>query len=233
MIKTDLSNLRTALSHDSVIVISKCDENKCFDEASELGKLLPMEENNKTGEKSGNLFTKIEYNPSLSESFSHSNTAQPLHTDGSYERNAPDIVFFFCRQTASFGGATIFMPNSNLIKNIPDDLLSFLVTEKIVHAKADDSKEQTILSFEGDRAQWNWNFFRAQTNDKNQNTIMSFKKLLDHLERCHLCEEVILEKGESVFFWDSDQLHGRNAFIGDRCLIKGGIQTTIQRKKIG
>ena len=130
----------------------------------------------------------------------------------------------------------LFMRSGEIVNfnaDIQDDLLSFLVTEKIVHAKADDSKEQTILSFEGDRAQWNWNFFRAQKNDKNHNNIMSFKKLLDHLERCHLCEEVILEKGESVFFWDSDQLHGRNAFIGDRCLIKGGIQTTIQRKKIG
>ena len=36
-----------------------------------------------------------------------------------------------------------------------------------------------------------------------------------------MTQGIILERGEAVFFHDDLVLHGRNAFYGDRLLLKG------------
>lgn len=222
--ETTLSELKKSLLENSVVVVRGNTEESYIEAASDIGRLVPMEENLDSGDKNGNMFTNIRYEKSLcKQSYSFSNTRQPLHTDGSYEKFAPAISFFFCRTTASVGGETIFMPNDLLIDNMPSSLLDRLSEINVKHFKGSDYKIRPILIFKNNRPSWNWNFFRAEKNEATNQLVIEFKEFLDHLEQCHVATTVKLNRGDAVFFWDEDQLHGRNAFMGDRWLVKGGI----------
>jgi len=219
-----LPELKKSLLENSIVVVRGNSEESYIAAASDIGRLIPMEENLDSGDKNGNIFTNIKYDQSLCKSsYSFSNTRQPIHTDGSYEKFAPAISFFFCRTSAKVSGETIFMPNDVVIDNMPTSLLVRLFEMDIKHFKGSDCKIRPILIFKNNRLSWNWNFFRAEKTDVTNHLLVEFKEFLDHLEQCHVAATVKLNRGDAVFFWDEDQLHGRNAFIGDRWLVKGGI----------
>ena len=226
MVEAKLINLRSCLSDNSVVLVRSNSESDYMEEIHRLGRLVPMEENFSSGDKNGGFFSKIEYRPGLSESFSHSNTKQSSHTDGSYERNAPNLVFLLCRKSAQYGGHTFFLDNEALLDLIPGDLKKDLASVDVVHSKGNDSRKRPILMMKKSKPSWNWNFYRAEKTPENSNLIDSFKRLLDHIECCNISESVKLESGDALFFWDEDRLHGRNAFFGDRCLLKGGIEVS-------
>lgn len=226
MFEAKLSNLRSCLSDNSVVLVRSNSESDYMEEIHRLGRLMPMEENLSSGDKNGGLFSKIEYRPGLSESFSHSNTKQSSHTDGSYESNAPNLVFLLCRKSAQYGGHTFFLSNEVLLDLIPGDLKEDLSRVDIVHSKGSDSRKRPVLMMGKGKPSWNWNFYRAEKTPENSDLINSFKQLLDHIEYCNISESIKLEVGDALFFWDEDQLHGRSAFFGDRCLLKGGMKVS-------
>ncbi|MFM8759714.1 MAG: TauD/TfdA family dioxygenase [Methylophilaceae bacterium] len=183
MVETKLSDLRSCLSRNSVVLVRSNSESDYMDEIHRLGSLTPMEENFSSGDKNGGLFSKIEYRPGLSESFSHSNTKQSSHTDGSYERNAPNLVFLLCRKSAQYGGHTFFLNNEVLLDLMPGDLKQDLTRMDIVHSKGTDSRERPVLMMrKGNKPSWNWNFYRAEKTPENSNFIGSLKQLLEHIE---------------------------------------------------
>ena len=93
-IRNILRNISEAEKHAKINDL----ENYWIECAKKIGTLVPMEEDT-IGNKNGNYFTHIKYPwHEKSDSFSHSNTRQPLHTDGSYESNAPNVTFFFCHK---------------------------------------------------------------------------------------------------------------------------------------
>jgi alpha-ketoglutarate-dependent taurine dioxygenase len=187
--------------------------------SQEVGELVPMEEDS-TGDKTGKFFTDVKYPwKEESTSFSHSNTRQPFHTDGSYEANAPEVTFFCCLRSPDLGGATIFV-DANRIKSILSIyfpyLLSELEEEIVTHEKGNDLKTKPIL--QNDKL--TWNYFRC--NDCSiKHKFHNF--LENYIIGANLYDSIYLKKGEALFFKDEELLHGRTAFLGNRWLVKGGL----------
>lgn len=194
-------------------------ESFYIDVANQIGTIFCSEEDFITKNKTGNLWSEIKYIEEKSESFSHSNTRQPFHTDGAYELNAPDISFFYCVERANFGGATTFIDSDVLIKCLSfcnGDLLKKIKNTIVYHYKGDDGKKALIL----DDKNWNWNYFRAEKS----NLVEEFHNFLEEkIYKSGIYESVYLNPGDSLFFWDKKVLHGRNGFIGNRHLKKAGI----------
>lgn len=184
-----------------------------------IGEPFRSEEDFCTKNKTGSLWSDIKYIEEKSESFSHSNTRQPFHTDGAYESNAPDISFFYCLQKAKFGGATTFINPKTLIDCLifsNKNLLEKIKQSIVHHLKGNDEKKIQILKNED----WNWNYYRANKCE----VVEEFHNFLEEtIYKSGLYESVFLNPGEALFFWDKKLLHGRNSFLGNRHLRKAGI----------
>lgn len=216
LIKSSLSKSFVKVVH----VVNGLESHDFWIECAKLvGKFAPMEENY-LGDKTGEFFTDIKYPwKEQSNSFSHSNTRQPLHTDGSYESNAPQITFFCCKESPKYGGSTIFID----LKNLKSYLLEYspslfykLENEIVTHSKGKDKKTRKIL----DGSTISWNFFRCE-ECQLRNEFNDF--LENYIIGGNLFESVNLKIGDALFFKDEEILHGRNSFIGNRWLIKGGL----------
>lgn len=195
-----------------------------YEMAPLIGELVPMEENLSTGDKTGDLFTDIVYNPHIDNSFRHSSTRQPLHTDGSYEADAPNISFFYCIAKAQFGGATTFIDGIDLLRILSahdQQLFKEACHYAVKFSKGSDSKTRPIIGNAG--RQLTWNYYRAEQSD----LCWRFHRFLeDKVVEGGLLTPILLQEGEALFFHDEMVLHGRNSFIGDRWLKKGGIKWT-------
>lgn len=201
------------------VIHGPIDENFWAETASFAGELAPMEEDG-IGNKTGRKFTDIKHPWHLpSTSFSYSNTRQPLHTDGSYEAKAPDVTFFSCFESPKFGGQTIFVEYLQLLEYIraySTDLLDKLQNEIVTHGKGDDSKTKPIIH----ENKLTWNYYRCQPCSIRDEFHAFLEK---YVIGGNLYQGVSLLPGEALFFKDEELLHGRNSFIGNRWLIKGGI----------
>lgn len=191
-------------------------------QASQIGSLVIMDEDKTTGNKTGNFWIDIRYDPEYPNLFVHANTRQPLHTDGSYESQAPNISFFYCIEAADLGGATTFVPIATVQKALAaeyPELLARLESEPVLFSKGNDSKCVPIFC----EGRCNWNYFRT---DKSELPQRFHNYLEDRIINMGVVYPVSLRPGEAVFFRDELVLHGRNAFLGNRWLRKGGIQWT-------
>ena len=190
-----------------------------FDLIGHIGKPFFSEEDFESKNKTGSLWSDIKYIKEKSSSFSFSNTRQPFHTDGAYEKEAPDISFFYCIKSAQFGGSTIFAETELLLdclnfydKKIFDGIQNNLIR----HFKGNDEKLLPILK----NKKWNWNYFRAEKSD----LVEKFYCFLENIiYKSGMYQSVYLKERECLLFWDKKVLHGRNAFLGDRHLRKAGI----------
>ena len=195
------------------------DQNYWCEVASHIGELVPMEEDEK-GNKTGRLFTDIKYPwDSESKSFSHSNTRQPFHTDGSYESAAPPITFFCCMETPYIGGATTFIRLPELIyilKNYATTIWHDINNVEVTHSKGNDSKTRPILHED----KLTWNYYRCE-ECRVRDELHEF--LENYVVGGGIYQSVKLMPGEALFFQDEKLLHGRMAFLGNRWLVKGGI----------
>ena len=217
--------IKSHLMSDHIKVVHVVKENghnneDYWAEAAEfIGTLAPMEED-QDGNKTGRKFTDIKYPwHTNSASFSHSNTRQPLHTDGSYESNAPNITFFSCLEAPVFGGKTTFIELETLkiyIEEYDKNLLERLQNEVVTHGKGNDSKQKPILC----NNKLTWNYYRCEPC-KLRDDFHHF--LENYVVGGELTDGIALLPGEALFFKDEDILHGRTSFIGRRWLIKGGI----------
>lgn len=217
--------IKSYLMSDDVKVVHVVKEHGHIDEeywaetAESIGTLAPMEED-QDGNKTGRKFTDIKYPwHTNSTSFSHSNTRQPLHTDGSYEAKAPNITFFSCIEAPIYGGKTTFVELKKLIEYVKaydKNLLERLSNEVVTHGKGDDSKTKPIIH----DGKLTWNYYRCQPC-KIRDDFHHF--LENYVVAGDLCSGIALSPGEALFFKDEELLHGRTSFIGSRWLIKGGI----------
>jgi alpha-ketoglutarate-dependent taurine dioxygenase len=216
------------LFHDYLVVHvsaqSVTTEDYWADQAREIGDLKIMDEDLATGNKTGKFWIDIKYDPAFPNHFIHANARQPLHTDGSYESDAPNISFFYCIQEALMGGATTYI-DINTVKEClkweNNALLERLFDEPLLFSKGNDSKRSAI--FHDDKC--NWNYYRTEK-------VELAELFHDFLERriinMGITNGVRLKPGEALFFRDDMILHGRNAFMGNRWLRKGGIEWTAQ-----
>ena len=188
--------------------------------AESIGELVPMEECLQTGNKNGELWTDIQYNPSIENSYRHSNTRQPFHTDGSYESDAPNISCFYCMVAAKQGGATTFLDYDELLDCLDTKLRDRLESTPVLFSKGNDSKTRPIIH----DGRLTWNYFRA-SSPEDPTLVEDFHRFLeDRIVESHIAVDIYLQSGDAVFFQDELLLHGRNAFFGNRWLKKGGLR---------
>lgn len=220
--------IKESLKDNKIVLLENCRETNLFDFyenlSNEIGHWVPMDEDVKTGEKTGKKWIEIKYDPQFPNSFRHSDTRQPLHTDGSYESNAPNITFFFCIQEARIGGATTFFDYDDLVKTLAlysAKLLEQCRSVPLTFSKGSDSKTRPIIQSD----LLTWNYFPAKANDAEQQELKeNFHEFLEKkVVGGGLCLPLALKPGDAVFFHDEKLLHGRNSFIGERNLLKGGL----------
>lgn len=223
--------IKEALKTNKIVLLQNCQEENLFDFyenlSNEIGHWVPMDEDVKTGEKTGNKWIEVKYDPQFPNSYRHSDTRQPLHTDGSYESDAPNITFFFCIEKAKIGGATTFFDYDDLVNTLKlysEELLDRCKNIPLTFSKGKDSKTKTIIQ----DGILTWNYYPAQSNNQEQSELKeNFHTFLEKkVVEGGLCMPLQLKPGDAVFFHDEKLLHGRNSFIGNRNLLKGGLSLT-------
>lgn len=196
-----------------------------------LGEILNVDEDIKTGNANSlERWTDVRYDKEKSFTFRHANVRQPLHTDAAYMNFEMDINFFFCTENAEIGGATTFIDSDDLfyiLGKYEPELFEKLKTMEVVFAKGEDqSKKRKVIDIDKRGVKLNWNYFRVLPENNSKEVMeMSeeFHKFLENkIVAGGLLTEVYLKPGEAAFFQDDRILHGRNAFYGNRTLIKGG-----------
>ena len=178
-------------------------------------------------------WTAIKYNRSKSTgAYKFSNLSHPLHTDYSYIPINLDVSFFFCLEKAKHGGATIFVDPKlliELLRSYEPDLYRDLTEKKVILSRGDSPlarNEVITINFDEKGPLLNWSYPRVSKENPTDVLKMAdaFHEFLEtRVVRGGLGFPVCLEIGEAIFFQDKRVLHGRNAYFGDRCLMKGAI----------
>jgi alpha-ketoglutarate-dependent taurine dioxygenase len=230
--------LRQALLEHKVVVASGVDPTReqrpFWDEVSEqVGECIHTAER-LNGEKSGEKWTEIRFDPAISNAYRYSKNAQPLHTDGSYQRNAPDVMFFYCVRAAPVGGATTFIDSLELLDFVGREdagLLRALRETPVKFSKAGDERTRPIFGEDALGPVFTWNYYCVDPGEPAEVKALA-ERFHALLERRVVGEErttpILLRPGEAVFFHDSRLLHGRNAFSAlqenDRFFWKAGFK---------
>lgn len=230
------SEIRQLLQTTKIVLLTDCGHDDLFDFyeklSSEIGQWVPMDEDLRTGQKTGSKWIEIKYDPEFPNSYRHSSTRQPLHTDGSYEKHAPEVSFFYCINAARVGGATTFVDSEVLLEAIDSyspDLFRACQEVPVTFAKGKDSKTRPIIGIDGKGPLLTWNYFRVvETSAQVAELRLAFHRFLEEkVVEGGLCFPCQLNPGDAVFFNDERLLHGRNSFVahraGDRYLRKGGL----------
>lgn len=171
-----------------------------------------------SGTKDASIWIDVSYHPDRQNTFRHSCTAQPLHTDGAYNVAPADIIVFICATNASSGGATIFVSAETVAQRAKEKdarLYDDLFELPLPYGKAGVRGRSTPVLAQGpDGLYLNWNYYRVLKEDP---------RVRDFAERFHrfLQEDIVaqdlamplrLAPGEAVLFKDQRVLHGRTAF---------------------
>lgn len=204
-----------------------------WDEAlSNHGERVAIDESAQTGHATGNLWSDVSFDPARQNTFRHSRSEQPLHTDGSYIADPPPIVFMVCKKAAPEGGATLFLDGADLIRTLSTEqpeLLRRLTTEPITFSKGGSAVESIVLAPDSSlQLRWNYYALSRQLSATARALANSFRDFLADIARRPVTSAVLLQPGEAAFFHDGLLLHGRESFVasatGERFLWKGGIR---------
>jgi Taurine catabolism dioxygenase TauD, TfdA family len=196
------------------------------------GLQVSVDENAATGEPTGALWSDVEFDPAAQRYFRHSNSAQPLHTDGSYIGRPPEVVFLICRRAATIGGATVFLDGEELfgiLHTDAPDLLRALMHTPLRFEKGAGAVEAPFVTEHNGELSFRWNYYALDRNQSATalNLATRLQSLLLQLVAQRRTQDYLLRPTEAVFFSDASVLHGREAFIarqrGERCLWKGGL----------
>lgn len=195
-----------------------------------IGESVNVDEDIKTGNSNTEeRWTDIRYDKNNDFTFRHANTRQPLHTDAAYTNFDLDVNFFFCVQNAEIGGATTFIDSTELLyilDKYEPVLYEKLKTLEVHLGKGENQgKRRKIIDYDDRGVKFNWNYYRVMPDNSDEVKAMceEFHKFLESkIVGGGLLTEVYLKLSEAAFFQDDRILHGRNAFYGDRNLIKGG-----------
>ncbi len=165
------------------------------------------------------IWTDIINDPDYPNTFRHSTTAQPLHTDGAYMAEHSEFVFFLGEKSCTKGGETLFISaetlHEELEQNAPE-LLTNIINTPVRHAK--DGYEATnrcILSNDSNGYLLNWSYVNARPEEASSATTIkeAFHKFLaKHIIAKNKCTPFKLSSGEVLIWRDRRFLHGRNAF---------------------
>lgn len=210
-------------------------ETTFWDERLQLhGRRVPVDEDPITGVAGDGLWSTVAYDPAHPDTFRHSNTAQPLHTDGSYVAEPPEIVFLVCRRPARQGGATLFLDGHDLVRLLgmrQPSLLTALVHHRVGFAKGGSRVDEPVITLarDGPRLRWNYFALAADQAPGARQVAEDFRAFLADGAGALPLRSVTLAAGDAVFFRDDRVLHGRDGFSADepdgRFLWKGGLRS--------
>jgi len=210
-----------------------------YDKLTDLiGNTLLIGENfRKGGEMTGEKWLEIRYDHDIPDlaAYRHSKNAQPLHTDESYVPKPADIMFFYCINKASQGGATIFIDGQVLVdylKNYDLELFNKLTKSEVRYTKASQSRKAKIIDVKANGTiQFNYNYYCIDKGESEKNKKLNqqfFDVLQSQVSNSYMMKKVVLKPGEAVAWWDAFVLHGRNAYkaekTNDRFIWKTGIK---------
>ncbi|MBD2451078.1 TauD/TfdA family dioxygenase [Nostoc sp. FACHB-152] len=209
--------------HDYFTEISDC-----------LGLVIDMDEDKDTGKRTGQRWIDISYDPARPNKYRSSKTRQPLHTDNSYLNHHDAVNYFYCLSQAQVGGATFFLDSDLLIKVLELDneyqLLEDLKTIPVCFSKQGVSKTTPIITEDELGLRLNYNYYPIDPDNtpEAKDLVERFQLFLENrVHNSGIYTDIILKKGDAVFFHDERLLHGRNAFFtsnkGDRVLLKGSV----------
>ncbi len=196
-----------------------------------VGQLIRKGEDFDNKKFTNDQWLDVRYDPNHANTYRHSNTPQPLHTDGAYIVDFDyELVFLFCTQQAKYGGATTFLDADflyELLATYQPKLLQLLEKEIVYFSKGTfGGKKVKIIDRDEKGLLVNWNYYRVADENPShvKEMIQQFQDFLQNqVVAAGLLNPLLLQKGEAVFFHDRRVLHGRNAFLGERCLIKGAL----------
>jgi len=180
-------------------------------------------EDGASGVQTRDAWTDIRFDPARAHSFRHSNTAQPLHTDGAYEAESGNVVFFSCRTHAPAGGETHFVAADEIArvaKSEAPEMYDQLVNLPVRFGKLNTmQRERPILVKDDTGWSIDWNYYRVVTDGAPsvQRLRESFHAFLqERFVDSGACHAVRLLAGECLLFHDQRVLHGRRAFTAHR-----------------
>jgi len=244
--KTAGENIREQLQDTKVVKVVPewhiNDLRAFYDEATEqIGHCVRIGEDfTKGGVQTGEKWLEIRYDHDIPDlaAYRHSKNAQPLHTDESYISDPADIMFFYCINKAEHGGATTFIDGPVLVDHLRSydpQLFEDLTKNDVCYKKADEFRKRPIISFdEKGIPMFNYNYYCVSRDETDFNKELNkrfFNYLEDQVAHSYMMDEVYLNPGESVAWWDEYVLHGRNAFkaekTNDRFIWKAGIKWTV------
>jgi len=201
--------------------------------AEGIGVFIKTDMDPTTVKMTENTWGEIRYSEKKAEkAYRFSDKRHPLHTDYSTAPIDLGMAFFFCDKPASFGGATLFLDPTVLIASLKaydPELLEQLCAVDVELSRQGVNTTRRIgrvINRDDFGAVLNWNYFRvAGSNDGLVREMAErFHSFLEEkIVMGGLTKAVRLKKGEAVFFHDCRVLHGRYAFIGERCLKRGTI----------
>jgi alpha-ketoglutarate-dependent taurine dioxygenase len=210
----------------------KIDQKPFWDEVSESVGTGCYEfcEDYRTGLRTGEKWQEIRFDPAIQNAYRYSKNAQPLHTDGSYNADGPEIVFFYCIKAARSGGATTFIDGPDLVELLRREeraLYEDLVKTPVLFSKANDNKRRPIVSEDARGPLFTWNYYCVDPSEPPEIKELA-ERFHGYLQRRVVGDKltlpICLSPGEAVFFHDERLLHGRDAFEaeapGDRFLLK-------------
>jgi len=168
----------------------------------------------------------VKYQPGVNHYFA-SNSRQPLHTDYAYYESteAPDWLMLYCIEPSEFGGKTHLLSLQTLkliLEKYAPELLAKIkvdVTWKYNGKDGDKVHQKPIY----DGKSINWNYWQIK-EELNTPEIMQIRE-----EFFGFLEDVIVggsmydfskiwSPGDCLIFNDRVNMHGRDAFLGDRWL---------------
>ena len=205
---------------------------------AELGDPINIGEDfTQEGAQTHEKWLEIRYDAEIPDmaAYRHSKNAQPLHTDESYISDPADIMLFYSINKAIKGGATTFVDGPGLIEYLKEnnpELLDKLMSTDVRYRKAGEERTEKIIDIKEDGLiHFNFNYYCVDPNETEANRALNkefFDFLQNYVAHSHMVEQVTLNPGEAVLWWDELVLHGRTSYdvkkTNDRFIWKTGFK---------
>ena len=172
------------------------------------------------------LSRDIKPNPDLNHYFA-SNTRQPLHTDYAYyeKSKSPEWLLLYCLKNSKYGGKTNILSSKKLLtilKCYKPELINKLdidINWLYRGPNGDKIHKKPILH----DTFINWNYWQIKSKYNDSSTMHVVNEFFEFLEDIIVSGNIYdfskkWSIGDCLIFNDRINLHGRDAFVGDRWL---------------
>jgi len=156
-----------------------------------------------------------------------SHKRQPLHSDYAYydAETSADWLMLYCLKPSKFGGQTHLLTVKTLVKIMEEyepELLERIKTDIVwEYTGVDGDKIHTKPLFDGINI--NWNYFQIKNWHNSREVCEVREDFYFFLEQTIVAGNMYdyskkWKSGDCIIFNDHTNLHGRDAFLGDRWL---------------